>query len=58
MEERNKVQRLIDGIRCSDCKAAVTLIHADNRLRNNFDLCVDLIKTSLLQSKVHKEEGR
>ena len=58
MEERDKVRRLIDGIRCSDCKAAVTLIHADNRLRNNFDLCVDLIKTSLLQSKVHKEEGR
>ena len=58
MEERNKLRRLIDGIRCSDCKAAVTLIHADNRLRNNFDLCVDLIKTSLLQSKVHKEEGR
>ena len=57
MEECDKVRRLIDRIRCSDCKAAVTLIHVDNRLCNDFDLCVDLIKTSLLQSKVHKEEG-
>ena len=38
MEERHKVRRLIDGIRCSNCKAAVNSIHEDNCLQNDFDL--------------------
>ena len=50
MEEHNKVRCLIDGIHCSDCKAAVTLTHADNRLRNDFD--------HFSQSKGHEEEGQ
>jgi hypothetical protein len=57
-EERDKVRRLLENIRCLECKAAITLIHADQRLRNDFDAAVDLIKTSLSQSKVTKEEKR
>jgi hypothetical protein len=57
-EERDKVRRLLDNIRCLECKAAITLIHADQRLRNDFDASVDLIKTSLSQSKTSREERR
>jgi hypothetical protein len=50
-EERDKVRRLLEGIHSQTCDACITLINADQRLRNDFDACVDLFKTGLFHRR-------
>ena len=49
IDERSKVRRLVDGIKCTDLDSVKTRIMSDPALRQSFDQCVTLYKDFIKQ---------